>query len=291
MPQPHLLNREARALAEIERWEGYNPMFYRTNVHLHSFRSGVLMLDFLPCIQHAYRTELTASVSEPKEVDLADLLYISGIHDHPEIITGDKTLAKKYGMTQEEKMRFAEKERAAIEELYRQREEIWQHQSKNGRSPSCFSNPSLTEYHPETNLRYRKGLYEVLGKNSLEAQIVSFVDKVDGLCEALHELFAGNRVFAQKILPLDGRLVDPIEGYLIILKDFGTKYPGIRPLLEQEHPLLAIPDRLDIERILDSGKPHDIKSIKKESGIRPYELWKKITIEFCGVDLLIEKKE
>ncbi len=43
-------------------------------------------------------------------------------------------------------------------------------------------------------------LLEILHKNIIESQVVKYLDHIDALCEAQHEIYAGNTTFVTQVL-------------------------------------------------------------------------------------------
>ena len=241
-------NGREEKLREIIRFnmKRFTPMFYRTNLFFHAQRVYLLVEDMLPSVLPVYDGEL-----DPEKA-----LTLTLVHDDAEIITGDVQLYHKDRMTPEELAKIDEQEAEAIEELARS----WP-QEING-----FS--------------YKGLLYHALKKDCLEAQVVSYADKVDAFCECLHELHAGNKLF-----------IGPAINYIKIIKAFPDKFPSLAKMLPTKHPLLVLPDELDIGEIVENGGIHSQESIGRKTGLPYYDRWKELTIRYIGVEPLITIKE
>lgn len=137
------------------------PMFYRTNLLLHSQRVGVLLGDIINDVIIVYGAEFNS----------VKALTLALVHDDAEIVTGDIQLYYKDRMSDEELDKIHDDELRGIHIL-------------------CSLWPA------EINgFKYKSLLMNALKKNCFEAQIVSYCDKADAFCECLHEIYAGNRKF------------------------------------------------------------------------------------------------
>ncbi len=241
-------NRE-KQLENILRWnmERRTPMFYRTNDLLHSRRVHFLVKDILPILEKVYVDDFNVDKS----------LYLALVHDDAEIITGDVQLYYKDRMSSGEQKKLVLEESKAIDKLV----EKWP--------------KSIGEF------SYGELLYNALHKNCLEAKFVSYCDKVDGYCESLHEIFAGNP-----------RFVGASQSYVEKLMDFPRKFPELSKLIpSSKHPLLEAPNFLDTEKVLENAKFHTRESIKIPTGLFHYDVWRELTLKHFGEEPLIQVKE
>lgn len=241
------------ALSSITRWAPYNPMFYRTNNLTHTTRVSWLVEETLPTA-----TDIMPNFNS----ELAILLSL--VHDDPEIITGDIQRGRKSRMRDEELLRLKQEELEAINRLYSR----WPH--------------SIKSYN------YKHILHIAHNKNCPESMLVSYLDKLDALCESWHELFAGNRGFWQG----DQGHRPPSRG--TDLNKLKQKYSTTSPLFRSDHILLSIFTPLNVDYILSIGKSHNKVSILQETGLKQYDEWKKITLikgKEHGLSLLIEQRE
>ncbi len=164
------------ALEKIIRYKKYYPMFYRTNLLIHTKRVRWMLEDMMFIFKKAF-----------PELDCEKARILAEIHDDPETITGDTLYCLKCVMSQEETKKMKEEEENAIEELAKK----WPKEI-NGYS-------------------YKKLLLHASRKDIIETILVSFVDKIDAWCESLHELFAGNRDFHVE----KGIFSPPVQGTTI----------------------------------------------------------------------------
>lgn len=94
------------------------------------------------------------------------ILIMSLVHDDVEILTGDHQSVNRLKMTPEQIAVIDGNEEAAIRELSKQFPE------------------KISGYN------YQELLSDVFQKDTMEAQIVKYLDHIDGFCEALHEIYA-----------------------------------------------------------------------------------------------------
>lgn len=221
-------------------------MFYRTDDLIHSRRVCLLVND----ISEIAESKLGDTFNREKALRLAL------VHDDAEIITGDVQLYKKDRMTEAQLEEVHVNEARAIEVLSR----IW---------PENFGPFS-----------YRDLLYHSLRKDCVEAQVVSYCDKVDAYGESLHEVLAGNPKFR-----------GPAKAYVNRIRRFPDKFPDLAKIFPLHHSLLAWPQEIDVDAMAGNGRFHDSDSIKVRTGIPHYDRWKEITIENFGLSPLIEVKE
>jgi 5'-deoxynucleotidase YfbR-like HD superfamily hydrolase len=195
-------------------------------------------------------------------LDVELVRIIAEHHDDPEIqpFLGDVPLQLKLMMNGKEKKALRVKEILAAE--------------------------AMARVYPKRvgGYNYLDVLFHAIYKDCREAQLVSVADKCDGYCEALHELLAGNVVFAEPI----------INYHTKTFNNFRRNYPLIGKIFSTNHSLLSTPVST-LAQFFDNGrrraKPHDLETIARETGDPRYELWKKTTIELFGVGPLINQVE
>lgn len=129
-----------------------------------------------------------------------------------------------------------------------------------------------------------QSLRDMISKETIESQFVSYIDKLDGFMACFHELVAGNKDF-----------LEPFFNYIKIFQDIkkGNSLPSLSPLFKFYHkgggwweyfdPLC------DIDTILEQSKRIDkffwkcnttekMKStIEDDLGFPMYKLWKFFT--------------
>lgn len=231
-------------LREIERFSFFDVFFYRSNLWHHQLRVFLLVRELEPLI-----TKLLPQCDTKK----AQVLAL--VHDDAETITGDIQLGHKQNMTTKELHQVDKDEADAIEILA-------------GKYPK-----EICGYN------YRELLTHALHKDCIEAQVVSYVDKLDAYCESLHEVFAGN-------IPV----IRSVMTYIVILNSFGEKFPELKPLVKsKESPLTDVFDSMATdsskaiyENYSHLNKPHTAESVKQNTEIRAYNRWKELVLENLG---------
>ncbi len=231
-----------RKLRKIKRYVAFNVFYYRSSLWLHHLRVAALV------------EELAGTILETwKDFDIKRAWTAALVHDDHEMVTGDIPLFHKEAMTDSEKQVLKELEIGAVE--------------------------SLAKKFPQTinGYNYQKLLLDTILKDSREARVLSYLDKLDAYCEANHELLAGN--FSALF---------PVRDYPLRIADLQTKYRDIAPLFERkEIPLLNIHLRADprcikYERYAHFGKGHTAESIRKESDILFYDDWRSVVVRRLG---------
>ena len=161
---------EARRVQDLEsvlRFDQAEKVIHRNNLHTHMLRVGY----FSAALATHLRTNYDVHVDPEKTQRLAHY------HDDPEIITGDIPTPIKYSMKPHERLALRKAEEEAIKEL----------------ATRYFS------VNPWKKRQYLSDQRDMTDKTSTEARIVNIADKIEGLCETLHEIRCGNETF-DKIL-------------------------------------------------------------------------------------------
>ncbi len=221
-------------LKNVLRWEDYFPVYYRSDDLMHTQRV-YWMVETVG--------EYAARTLSNFNLDLARVLAL--VHDDAELVNGDIQRNRKSKMSLEEKEVFEKEEMKAIGIL----SEKW---------------PSLV-----SNFVYKDLLYNALRKIGAEIQLVSYLDKVDALCESWHEIYVGNRKF------FEGKNGDrpPVRGS--DLAHLRSEYGFISRIFASSHPLLAEFKAPDPLKALENGKFHNYGSIQQPTGFTLYDCWKK----------------
>src|SRR3989338_3992830 len=141
-------------------------------------------------------------------------------------------------------------------------------------------------YRPIANwYDYAELLSAAKEKSRLEAQFVSFCDKLDGGGEAWHEIWAGNSFFLR---PAGGD--DGIHGgYVRRLNEFPTKYPAMKHFFTLFSHYL--PEPFDFKSVAKRGKLHTAASLEEDSGYPLYERWKRTIMKREGIEILVTPVE
>jgi 5'-deoxynucleotidase YfbR-like HD superfamily hydrolase len=244
-------NGREEALQNIVRYDmsRFTPMFYRTNVLLHSKRVYLLIKDVLPLIVPVYNGLFNSE----------EALTLALIHDDAEIVSGDVLRYHAERWPKEKLAQVRENEEQAIEVLSNK----WP-KNLNG-------------------FNYKTLLYNALNKDTLEAQIVSFFDKIDAYCECLHEVFAGNKLF-----------VNSAFAYVERLDSYPIKFRELSKIIPSNHPLLVLPKDVALNRlneIAEQGMFHTDISVSNITEFPQYDKWKEITIKNFNIEPLIEARE
>jgi 5'-deoxynucleotidase YfbR-like HD superfamily hydrolase len=176
---------------KLKRFSPHAPMFYRDFVWIHLVRMWLIW----PCLQYIiqYGDEklwLRDKCKNPREgFDFRYFLTMLERHDDSEIFS------PLWDIPSHIKYNLSEKSKQILEQIEISIEECL---SKNYQS--------VEYYNQEEKM---KGLFiDARQKITLEAQVMSYLDKVDGFMMAFHEVAAGNATF-----------IVPLQNYIQILKD------------------------------------------------------------------------
>lgn len=249
----------APRLAAIERYLSYQPMWYRTNDYEHSQRVFALLSEAVSTVERALGGQF----------DARRALVLALIHDDGELVTGDVEAGWKLMMSPSELATHEGRERVAIDRLAAE-------------FPATLAGYS-----------YRDLLVEVLERQTLECQVVKWLDHYDAFGEAFHELYAGNHGFATQVdsghglipLPVDyyyERFCHPDRYYPLIAPVFGQ---GVAPFWDtaQWQAWAATPTLQASAAIAAQGRPHTAKSIYQPSGNPIYDWWRQTLLTHLPV--------
>ncbi len=231
-------------LKQITRFSLYKVMFYRTNLWNHSRRVSWLVEEMKPYARAVFQ--------EAYDPDKAYALAL--VHDDAEILTGDVQAGNKSKMSVAELAAIDEQEHEAIETLAE-------------RFP-----PKVGPY------LYKDLLTDALTKESLEAQVVMLVDKLDAFGETLHEIFAGNQCFVTNVVNHYGTIPLPSDYYITYLSTVTQRYPALEQLFHQRSWLFAQPETCDFKAVCQHAKLHTEQSIQQETGYPHYDGWKRVIL-------------
>ncbi len=240
-------------LSQIMRYSMFDKMYYRSSVYFHTKRILWLIEEIVP------------EAKKYLEFDEEKIRVLALIHDDAEIVTGDVQAGHKARMSEEELEIVKQNELKAISEM-------------------------VQKFPKEINgYNYESLLKESTEKNTIEAKLVSYIDKIDGYCESLHDLFAGNICILRSVL---------FYNNLITL--FPYKFPELVPLLKNgKHSLLDITDRvsylhMESKNYIHLNKPHTKESVVVDTDLPFYNFWRKTILEHGneeGLQYLINQKE
>lgn len=185
----------------LPRFVVHIPMFYRDTVWLHHERLALLW----PCIQ--YMIILWEELSSKEKEENFDFTYFTELlarHDEAEVFSPfwDIPTHIKYTLLPEE-----------INLLKQVEESVETYISHNFQSVEYYNEP-------DSMMRLFRDSRE---KESLESQLMSYLDKIDGYMMALHEVTAGNTSF-----------VEPLSNYITIFKRIHewTQLPLLTPFFK-----------------------------------------------------------
>lgn len=252
--------RREERLRGITRYSLYNVMFYRTNLWTHSRRVSWIVGELSPLTQEVFGSEFNSERA----------CALALVHDDAEMIMGDVQAGNKAKMSSEELQKLDEIERDAALTLAAQ-------------SPSHVG---LYEY--------KELLLDALERSSLEALVVNWADKYDAFGEALHELYAGNRLWTKHAVNEYGSISLPTEYYEKYFNAFTQKYPRSEELFKKGHPIFQVPIIPDIHAIAEQGALHTQHSIREQSEYVPYDFWLSTTLSHGtaeDIENLYTKKE
>ena len=242
-------------LEKIVRYHAFDTMLYRTNDWIHSLRVRWLVEELLPITKSHF-----------KRFNAERAITIALVHDDAETITGDVLAGHKAVMSKRALLKVHNAERRAISLLGKR------HSIKVG------------GVYP-----YGELLSEIFEKKTVEAQLVSYADKMDGYCESLHELYAGNFSLLRSAI-----------FYTNIFAHADEKFPKLKPMLgDKRSPFTDLRSFLREHSIKGSkyahfGKPFTARSLRLPSQFPFYDRWRAITLERGGkegLDALVKQKE
>ncbi len=238
------------ALSKITRYSLYQVMFYRTDLLTHSRRVCWIMQELIREIAPFLTTEINHEKA----------LLLALIHDDAEIVMGDIQAGNKSKMSLEQLKEVEDAERNAIK--------------------------NLAEQFPPTILgfTYIDLLTEITEKRSFESQLLQFADKADAFGEALHEIFGGNYVFAQRVTNEYGEIPTPLEYYIDYFSQYSKKFPETGNLLAetQTGSMMYNSELKDFYTIAVTKTPHTPESLQNMADYPQYEWWKNVIMNAGG---------
>lgn len=244
-------------LSQLKRYHKFLVMFYRTNLFIHEMRVRTIVKDLLSSAVLCY-----------PNLSIKKTLLISEFHDDYELLLkgGDIPLQLKLMMSDDKLLELKEEEIYSAKKIAR-----------------IYRNPNIGEYN------YEDILMHAIKKDCVEAQLHSFADKIDGYCEAIHEVLAGNIIFLEPVINYQARTFNNLsDNFPLIKKIFNGE--KIKNTLF-DFPVVDLKDFFQKGSI--GAEPHTIESIKRKTLIPHYETWKEITLSTFknGIDLLTKQVE
>lgn len=236
--------REAK-LREITRYSLYSKMWYRTNLWTHTRRVAWIVEELIPLAQKVFK----------KDFDPEKAIALALVHDDPEMIIGDIQAGNKAKMSEAELKKVHELEQNAAEILAK-------------KYP-----------HRLGNYVYEDLLNEAARKGTLESLVVSWADKYDAFGEALHELFAGNKLWTVHVNNEYGKIDLPTEYYMKYFRAFETKFSQSKELFLEKDTWFSIPDEPNILDIVNKNTTHTKSSLGAQKGYKAYDQWVALTLK------------
>lgn len=248
-------------LKNIIRYNAFNPMWYRTDLLIHSHRIVWLVEELIPYALEAY-----------PHFDADAARALAAVHDDLEISLGDIMLAEKVNMSTDQHKVLHKREQDAIETVA----QMFGNKKVNG-----FDYKSLmTRYQEfEEFLDPARGIE----LSDPEACLVKYCDKLEGFAESLHEVFAGNDAFTHGYSETTSA---PYTVYSNILNNFTKPFPIFEPMRKFDHPLLSFVAPLDVVEVAKQGKEHTPDSIQQKTGYAHYDAWKEVSLKRGGAEFL-----
>lgn len=246
-------SREER-LRAIKRFSMFEVFFYRSSLWHHTLRVFFITNE-LSLIAKRFLPEYDA--------EKASMLAL--VHDDAEIITGDVQLGHKQLMSETELQEVDVREVEAIKSL------------------SQEFRQNIGGY------VYGDLLHNVLRKDCIEAQLVSYADKLDAYGESLHEVFGGNISALRAVV-----------NYVTTLENLKKKYPRLISIFDdKDSPFTNLSLRTDPWRVRRENysylnKPHTTESVKNKTEFPFYNSWKNLVIKELGkegVEILTTQTE
>ncbi len=235
-----------RRLRRIERFAMFDVFFYRSNLWHHGMRVALIIQELTPLLHD----HLPAC-------DTTKARILALVHDDAEMITGDVQLGHKMHMSAEELQKVHDAEAAAIEVLSKEY-------------------PQSIAGYP-----YRALLVHALERDCLEAELLTYADKLDAYCESLHEVLAGNISALRAVFT-----------YVRILGTFEQDHPNLAPLFSNKTALTDIglrrhPLRVDRDLYAHLNTPHTEESITQETDFMAYNAWRALVLKYMGHEGLV----
>ncbi len=231
-------------LRSIKRYSMFDVFYYRSTLWHHSLRVFFLIDEFFK----AFQNDLPG-------FDWNKARALALVHDDAEMITGDIQLGHKQHMTPEQLKALADNEALAIEEL------------ANGYPKEI------------AGYNYQELLLNILHKDIIEAQLVSYADKSDAYCESLHEVFGGNISGLRAVI-----------NYVGVLRAFKEQYPNLKPIFKNKTSFLSTTDfytdpwQVHKENYVYLGQPHKPETIRNQTQFILYNTWKNLVLDNLGTE-------
>ncbi|MBA3723832.1 MAG: HD domain-containing protein [Candidatus Levybacteria bacterium] len=157
--------RRIKDLESVLRFDQAERVIHRNNLHTHMLRVSYLSYDLAQRLHERYDLH----------VDPIRAQRLAVYHDDPEVITGDIPTPIKYAMKPHERLALRTAEAEAVRKL-----------------ATRYFGVNPWNRKRQQYLEYQKDMTK---KESPEARVVNIADKIEGLCETIHEIRCGNETF------------------------------------------------------------------------------------------------
>ncbi|MBI2623782.1 MAG: HD domain-containing protein [Candidatus Liptonbacteria bacterium] len=247
------LEREKK-LRSIMRYSKFEVMWYRPSLWEHAHRVSWIVEELAPIAKKHF-----------KKFDGEKARVLALVHDDAEIVIGDIQAGDKTRMSKAKLVRIWKDESKAIQALAR-------------RYPKFAG-----------RYRYRGLLHEALTRKSVEAQVVTYADKLDGYCESMHEVLAGNFV-----------LLPALIFYAAAMPLFPSRFPLLKKFFsDTQSSLIDIASYNDfpmhrVKHYALAQKPHTRRSLVIPTEFAFYNRWRELNVEHWGKEgmrLLTKRRE
>lgn len=245
-------------LRAITRYSRYPRMLYRTDLALHGKRVASSLISVADVV-----------AQKIPDFDFERAITLALVHDDTEIVMGDFQASNRAVMTKEQLLALDSQEDHAIDIIA-------------ARFPSHVH-----------GFLYRDLLVEVLHFSTVEAQVVKYLDKIEGFAEAMHEVYAGNASFLEHPPTEFGVPPNPFEYYPVYFADIYKKMPLVVPLAGRE-PFFTDDFTADWAAMVCVGVPHTRDSLRIAKGFDLYDDWMLAQLMSEDIDIiesLIDRKE
>lgn len=244
----HNFNGRKKALQNINRYMGKYPivpMFYRTNVFLHSERVAHLVKSVSNIASYIFEAEFNPELA----------YLIAKTHDDTEIGNGDITLIEKQKFSAKDWRKYHEGEVKALEK----QSESW---------PKYVA-----------GYQYIHLIFRYIHMDTPIEKVVALCDKLDGLNECKHEVFAGNKKF-----------IKPVKNYEFVLNEM-SRDDDIAKILNTTHPLFELERDYSLDYLSSNARPHTLKSVMRQTRDPSYNFWKILSLYKFNPCTILDKKE
>ncbi len=230
------------SLKAIYRYSMFDVFFYRSNLWMHNNRVLWILEELIP-IAKKYL-----------DFDEEKARVLALVHDDAEILTGDVQAGHKAIMSKKELAQVEKNEKLAVEKLSKMY-------------------PKMVH-----GYSYKKLLMHALKKDCIEAELVSYADKIDGYCESVHDLLGGNMSVIRSVM-----------FYTKMRAEFPKKFPTFASFLLDKDSCLVDTERrspmqITRENYKHLNKPFTKKTISLPTDILFYNEWKEIVMKKGGTD-------